>query len=336
MTNLTLGDMAATFQTQRLTRQLKADLTRLSTELTTGIRENTASRVTGDYGPVAGIERGLKTLQAFKLATTEAANMTDTVQLALKNIQTMNQDLAPALLAASSSQNVTLIKNVALDAEQKFSSVLSNLNTRVADRTLMAGAATDRAALADPETIMAELVTAVTGAAGVADISAAVDAWFDTPGGGFETLGYVGSTTDMGPTQIGEGEAITQTVRADDQTLRDVMKSYAKIALLNEGILPGDVTAQSQLAKLAAEEMMTADGGLTNLRAEVGALQARIEDTSVRNTAETASLEIARSDLISADPYQTASELEAVYGQIETLYTVTARLSRLNFTDYIR
>jgi len=81
---------------------------------------------------------------------------------------------------------------------------------------------------------------------------------------------------------------------------------------------------------------MTMDGGLTNLRAGVGSLQGRIEDISVQNTAEQSALELARSDLIAVDPYQTASELEAVYGQIETLYTVTSRIARLNFTDYMK
>ena len=336
MSNLTLGDMASTFQTQRLTRQLKADLTRLSTELTTGVREKTSSKVTGDFGPIAGIERALKALDAYKTATTEAATLTDTVQLSLEYIQTTNQELAPGLLQASSSRNATLLQNTAMDARQKLTSVVSHLNTRVADRTLMAGAATDGAAVADADTIMAELLSATAAASSATDISAAVDAWFDTPGGGFETLGYLGSTTDMGPIRVGDGEVVTQPVRADDQALRDVMKAYAKSALIAEGRLPGDVDAQAELIRISGESMMTADGALTTLRAEIGSQQGRIEDISVQNTAERSALEIARNDLIGADPYETASELEAVYGQIETLYTVTARIARLNFTDYMR
>ena len=336
MTNLTIGDMAGTFQTQRLTRQLKTDLTRLSTELTTGVRENTSSKVTGDYGPIAGIERTLKALDAYKTATVEAASLTDTVQLSLEYVQTTSQELAPALLQASSSRNPTLLYNTAADAQQKFASVVSQLNTRIADRTLMAGAATDGPALADADTILTELNLATASAASAADISAAVDAWFDTPGGGFETLAYLGSTTDMGPIRVGDGEIVTQPVRADDQALRDVMKSYAKAALIAEGRLPGDSDSQADLLRIAGEGLMTADGPLTSLRAEIGAQQARIEDISVQNTAERSALEIARNDLIGADPYDTATELEAVYGQIETLYTITARIAQLNFTDYMR
>ncbi|WP_300515654.1 flagellin [Aliiroseovarius sp.] len=335
MSNLTIGDMVGTFQTQRLTRQLKAELTRLSTELTTGVRENTASKMTGDFGPIAGIERTLKALDAYRTATSEAAIVTDTVQLSLEYIQTTNQELVPGLLQASSARNSTLIQTSAIDAEQKFASVVSHLNTRLADRTLMAGAATDGPALAGADTIMAALVAGTSGATTAADVSTAVDAWFDAPGGGFETLGYLGSTSGMGLTRIGDGDLVRQPVRADDQALRDVMKSYAKSALIAEGVLTGDVDEQAALTKIAAEGLLTADGALTTLRAQVGAQQARIEDISVQNAAERSALEIARADLIGADPYDTATELEAVYGQIETLYTVTARIAQLNFTDYM-
>ncbi len=46
-------------------------------------------------------------------------------------------------------------------------------------------------------------------------------------------------------------------------------------------------------------------------------------------------MEIARTELIGADPYDTATEMEAVQGQLETLYTVTARLSRLSLADFL-
>ncbi len=74
---------------------------------------------------------------------------------------------------------------------------------------------------------------------------------------------------------------------------------------------------------------------LIEMRAHVGSVEAHVEQASARNAAETSALEIARSDMISADPYDTASALEAVTTQMETLYTLTARLSRLNFADYM-
>ena len=37
-----------------------------------------------------------------------------------------------------------------------------------------------------------------------------------------------------------------------------------------------------------------------------------------------------------ADPYRTATDLQAAHTRLETLYVLTARLSRLNLTEYLR
>lgn len=336
MTTLSLGDLANTFQIRRQSAGLKADLTRLGTELTSGRKTDLGAALAGDFGPFAGIERSLRAVAAYKTANSEAATMLSASQLALGNVQSMGQDLGPALLIASTARDVTLIGATAEDARQKFSAVVSSLNTSVADRTLFGGAATDRPALASAETMLADLALAVSGETTAAGIVTAVDSWFDDPGGGFETIGYLGSSNDMGPFSIAEDEAAAVGVRADDQVMRDTLKSYALVSLIAEGALDGNVEEQAELTAAAAGNMLSAEGGLTHLRARIGAIEARIEDAQARNAAETTAYEMARNELIAVDPYQTATELEAVYSQIETLYTVTARIAGLSFLDYMR
>ncbi len=336
MTAFSIGDLAHAFQIRRQTTGLKADLTRLGTELTTGRKTDLGRTLAGDLGAYAGIERALRVVSACTNANTEAATMFEASQLALENIQSMGQDIAPALLTASSSRDVTLIGALAEDARQKFSAVVSSLNTSVAGRTLFAGAATDGPALASGEEILSELVLATSGKTSAAEVVAAVDAWFDDGGGGFETKAYRGSSNDMGPLMIAEDEAVSVGIRADDRKVRDTLKSYALAALIAEGALDGDADAQADLISEASTRMLASEGDLTDMRARVGAVQARIEDAQARNAAESAAYDLARTELIGADPYQTATELEAVYSQIETLYTVTARIAGLNFTDYMR
>ena len=57
---------------------------------------------------------------------------------------------------------------------------------------------------------------------------------------------------------------------------------------------------------------------------------------SARNGAETSALEIARTDILAIDPYRTATELQSTETRLETLYTLTARLSRLSLSEYLR
>ena len=59
------------------------------------------------------------------------------------------------------------------------------------------------------------------------------------------------------------------------------------------------------------------------------------EEASTRLSAERTSYEIARTGLLEADPYETASRLEDVQFQLEALYAVTARMARLSLTSYL-
>lgn len=336
MTSITIGDLANTFLIKRQTSGLKSEMARLASELTTGQKADLGASLAGDFGPFAGIERSLRAIAAYTTANSEAAGMLTASQLALENVQSIGRDLSTALLTASSSEDVVLIGATAEDARQKFSAVVSTLNTSMADRTLFGGAATDRPALATGEEMLAQIAAATAGETTAAGIVAAVEAWFDDAGGGFETMGYLGSNSDMGPMMIAEDETVSVGVRADSQVIRDTLKGYALMSLIVDGALAGQVTEQADLAAAAATQLLAADGDITDVRARIGAVEARIEDAQARNAAERSAYELARTELVGADPYQTATELQAVYAQIETLYTVTARIAGLKFTDYMR
>lgn len=335
MANLTIGDLASTFQMRRFTSESKANMTRLAQELTSGYKSDLGAAVAGDFGPFAGIERSLRAVQAYKTSNSEASTLLTSAQLALENIQTTIQDLSPGLLTAASARDITLIDATSEDARQKFDSVVSNFNTRIADRSLFAGAATDGIALASANDMLADLGTVTAGMTTAADIETAVEAWFDDVGGGFETIGYIGSTNDMGNMIVADGESVAMSVRADDQVVRDTLKGFAMAALISQGALSGDVDEQANLIEAASSRVLVADTDLITLRAEIGTMEERVENAQARNAAEAAAYELAKNDIIAADPYETATLLETTYAQIEMLYTITAKMSDLRFTNYV-
>lgn len=333
----TFGDIASTFMARRHHTQLRQDLTRLSTEMATGRKSDLRASSTGDYGALAGLEHSLKIMSAHVQATHEARLMADTTQVALTTISTQAQDLSKGLIAArSSADNGTLLQTTALDAAQKFESIISKLNTDAGGRSLFAGAATDQPALADADTILTELITTIAGETTAAGVSARIDDWFTAPGGGFETLGYLGADESYGPIRLGNGESATLPVRANDPEIRSLLASVAKAAVLTEGALAGDLDAQRELSEMSSNDLLGALDQTTLLQARVGAVEARIENAVAHNTAEQSALELSYNDLTSADPYDTATRLEELRGQMEALYITTARLSQLSFTDYMR
>lgn len=336
MSNLTMGDLAASFKMRIHAAQTKASLTRLAEEVTTGLKSDIGKEVSGDFSAFSGIQRGLRATDAYRTANVETATLFASAQSALNTVQDMGRGISTALLTAQSAENITLMEATGENARQQFNSVVSNLNTRVANRSLFAGAATDGPALASGEDIMDALETATTGLTSAADISAAVDAWFEDVGGGFETMGYLGSSNDLGQMNVADDETAHMGVRADDQEVRDFLKAFSKAALVGRGVLSGDATETAELIGLSASELITNDGELTKLRTSIGTTQERIENAQARIEAERMGYETARNNLLAADPYETATELQEVYAQMEAIYTITARIAGLSFTGYMR
>ena len=146
MNPVSIGDLARVFQSRQLTGGLKSDLTRLTRELTTGVRSDTSTALSGDFGPMADIERLLTTLKSRQTAVSEAEFITDAMQTSLESVQENGRVLSSALLTVQSTDNAATRQVVAGNARERFAMLTSTLNTHAGGRTLFGGGATDRAA----------------------------------------------------------------------------------------------------------------------------------------------------------------------------------------------
>lgn len=332
-----IGDLAMGLQMRHQNTQLKEHLTRLSTEVISGVQQDIGKAVSGDFMALSGIERGLRTLEAYKLSAAEAALFTGTLQTALGRVAEMGAGLGVPLLAAATTANPVQVDTLANSAREQLGAMVGALNLRVADRYALSGTATDTPPLANAETILSALQGAVAGAATVEDIVDAVTDWFDAPagGGGFLDVAYQGASEDLSPFLLGDGESADIALTAADPRLRAAMSGVALAALLDGGLMAGNVEGRGKIAEQAGTMILNAEPGLTALRAELGTAEARIDEAATRNSAEAAALQIARNTLIGADPYKSAADLEAVQTQLETLYTLTARVAQLSLADYL-
>jgi flagellar hook-associated protein 3 FlgL len=329
------GDRAQTYMLSRQNAELKTHLNRLTLELASGRVEDTSKAVRGDFTTLNEIEQASTALTAYKTTNAEAALFVDNAQTVLTFIQDLTVEAAPALLLASNTGNNDLLAVTADDAKQKLEAVVSALNTQTSGRALFSGAATDQAAIASVDDMIADispLLAAETTAAGVMTV---VDSWFDDVGGGFETMGYTGSDSSLAPFKVGPGREATFDITGSDPGLRTALKGLMLGALLSEGTLAGYSEERNELLKNAGEILLTNENAVSALRASTGTAEAHIEEMKVQNETELQGLDIARSNMLGADPYTTATELESVQIQLETLYTITARLSRLNLVDFL-
>jgi flagellar hook-associated protein 3 FlgL len=301
------------------------------------VKSDLAGAVSGDFKALAGIEHSLQLLAGYKTAASEANLFAESLQSVLGTVQDLASDVAPSLVSAGTTGGAQLVAITTMDARQKFHSAVSALNTQLADRFLLSGAATDQQPISRSQDILDALMVATSGQLTAGGVIGSVAAWFDSPpgGGGFADLIYGGAGTPSA-FEIGPNDSATLDVTALDPNVIDVLKGMALAALVAEGVLSGDDTGRALLSRTAGEALYAANSGLSSMRGHVGTIEAQIADGLARNAAQSSALTIARNDIIAADPYQAATGLEAVQTQIETLYSITSRLSRLSLADFLR
>ena len=335
MVSYGLGDLAQNFLLQRRGAALKTEMTRLNEELASGRISDVKSVLAGNVSYLSDIEGDLRTLSGYKVATSEAAQFTASAQAALDRIDVGIATLSTALITASSSAVGPVLDQMSVDAGTELNSIVTALNTSSAGRSLFAGAATDRPALNDADTILADLRAAIAGNTTVGAIAGAVDAWFDDPAG-FRASAYTGSDTAIAPFQLAEDEQVAFDLKADDAVFRNLLKSAALAAIAADDSLNLSGTAQQELLERAGTDLFEAQADLTATRSNLGAAEARIDTIATRNAARDTSLQFAKGALLQADPYDTATQLEAVQFQLQSLYTITARMSDLSLVNFVR
>ena len=335
MSSFSLGDLAQTFMLQRRGAALKADMARLNEELATGQVSDIKSVLAGNVSYLTDIERDLKSLTGYSVATSEATQFADAVQTALGRMDTSVGSLGTTLLTKSGNAIGPILDQFAVEAKTELETIVGALNTNSAGRSLFAGNATDQRATADVETILSGLRTAVTGATNAQDVLDMAELWFADPAG-FAATAYLGSDSSLAPFRLGKGETVRIQLSANDEVFRDMIKHVAVAAISDDTTLGLSEAERRSLLEDTGANLFKSQGALTATSAAVGSTQARIDALATRNSTEESALLIAKGALIQADPYEAATELEAVQFQLQSLYAITSRMSDLSFVNFIR
>lgn len=336
MTLIGHGDLAQYHLLRRDGAGLQRDLTRLTGEMSSGRVSDLGRATGGDFSALADISRGLRLNGAFLTSLTESAIAAEGRQLALGRFAAELEGFAPGLLAVTTAGNMTDLHLRLVDSAARLDHGVSALNTQIAGQSLFAGDAPDRPALISGEAMLAELRPLVAGATTAAQMVAEVEAWFTSPVGGFETVAWQGGPGAAAPVLLSEGVTTDAGVNARDPALRDALMGLALAALAQEQAAPLDETEQRALVVAASGKIQSGETGVIIRRAELGAAEARIEEARAAAQATRTGLEIRKAGITEADPYRTATELQALTTRLETHYALTARLSRLNLTEYLR
>lgn len=331
-----VSDLAQSLILRRRNVELKSELSRLTQELTSGVKKDIGSAVSGDYSYISSIEKSLALHDSYAVARADVSGRVNATELALGALQATTEDVGPSLLSSSANPQEPEFSARVADMADRFRTAVSTLNTEIGGQFLFSGVASTTKPLAAAEDMLADLRAVAQTVTTPADLLAAVDTWFNAPGGGFDTLGYQGGAASDQSIAIGPNQAITAGPTANSEATKDVLQGLALLTLVSEGYPPGGLEVRGQVVEQAASKMIAANDKLITLRAEIGSKQQQIEASTMQVSIERLTLSEARNNIRGVDPFEAASELEAVQLQLESLYLITARTSRLNLTEYLR
>lgn len=338
MTNsVSIGDLSRAALLRQANTQLKSRLLVLTQESASGVKSDMAQAVGGNFGHLAQVEARLTMLAAYRDTAAAAQAELAGLQAALETIGKIGSEIGNGMSSGVSATDETSISIRSRQARDDLNAVIGLMNVEIGGRFLLSGSAVETRPMGDAAGILADARAQIAGLTDPAAIAAAISGWFDAaPGlGGFADT-WFGGNTDTRTVATSSQAAVTQTLTGLDPSFRDILKGLVLGALADD---PAVALAREDKAALVAQAGATALAGvraLTMRRTEVGMQEEAIARDAARNAAETTAMSIARTRIVEADPYETASALTQTETSLQNLYALTARLSRLSLTDYLR
>ncbi|WP_416883780.1 hypothetical protein [Marivita sp.] len=285
---------------------------------------------------VSLLDRKTQLLEQHQRGIAEASVLANATQSVLGRIQDQTTELGISLSLVGQLDRVSEVKTLSDTAAKTLVDVVNALNTEAAGRFLFSGAASRSAPLPDGASFLQMLRSAVTGSASPSDVTTALDAWFDPPGGSFESLAYSGSDTGFAQLPIGPDDMVTFGLRADGETVRDLLKALSFAALASDPSLGFDVQEQKTLVEQGRLALLDVDRTLTEERAGLGLTEAMIETARLSTATELDRIALDRLSLIGIDQFEAASNFEAAQQQLEVFYRIAARQGRVSLAEYLR
>lgn len=329
------GDMARHRAFQRHASGLKQKISVRGTELAKGVVSDKTRHLGGDFTMLAGVTKALELASARQRITRDAQLFLEVQRLAVGDIQTIVQKAAFDLRILETNDYSTSSAIASNAMRSGLDQIVGRLNTTLAGRAVMAGVASDAPALAHPDTLLDALIADLPAGASAHSVHDHVVQWF-APGGGFDSTGYTGGAARSARLDFGQGNSASLDVTAQDPALRGTLAAFATGALVSRGVLAHDPVAQRALLAQATEDLARSDTALIGLAARIGTEEAHLAAAGSRAAAEYSAMRIAQTELIEADPYEAATLLEQAISQLDILYSLTARLSRLSLAEYLR
>lgn len=311
---------------------LRARQSAVSGEVVTGRLADPQRALGGSLGEASLIKTSLDRIGAFRQTIDQAKARAAVTQSSLSAISrdasSLNADIAGAV-ARGDEMAIRLAGDM---AESRLRAAVTALNGRVGEAALFSGDRVDRPAIAGADALLSDVSALFSASATAADFETALDFYFKDPAGGFQTSIYQGGAGDAPRADLGDGDIVSASARADEAAIKDLLRGLASAAVA--GNAPSSAMRDEALSAAASRLRLGSDG-VAEIAARIGVAEERFENRAQRLDAEETALSLAYNSLTARDPYEAASELKQIEAALEASYTITARLSNLTLTRFL-
>jgi len=326
------GDMAQSHQLRRVTADAKANVAQLSTEVATGVTSNATMHLKGNMRPLASIEATLSRLDSYQTRAKETVLQATMMQAGLETIEAGIDDVLKVLTTSVNFPTDLNLEISGNEAKEALKTAFQALNTMGPNGALFGGTVTDSSPLAGFDTFVAEVDAVLASAIDVDDVATNLDDYFDDPAQFSATI-YQGSAGFLSEMTVGPTTTVELNAKADQPEIKAILKGLAFAYAAHTAPFPQ--SDRGSLAQKGYEDLVQSQTGLNQVQADIGRSQEALDTAVAVNDAQSISYQMARQSLIGIAPYEAATALEAQQTQLETVYAITARLSRLNLTDFL-
>ncbi|HPF24569.1 MAG TPA: flagellin [Hyphomonas sp.] len=306
--------------------KLRERLDTTSQESVTGQYSDLTAHLSGRIGKAMLTQKAMDDLTNERTQLVLKEGRLDIIQNCLTTIHDDVGELSIRMKAALGSGDYTERETVVRDAKAALQETFSVLNTRHGERYLFAGDATATKPFANAETLLDDVRAIAAAATDADDFTTQLDAYFNTPGSGWQANVYSGTATSSDPSAVtGVDPAVTQ-----------IVSGLAVLALSGSDEAISLFSGQSAAVAKATDTLIDGRAALTNLRTDRGIMQEQIERSKETLDLEETILTKSFNQMTARDQYEAASELRQLETSLDAAYTLTARLANLSLLNYMR
>ncbi|MFP7674725.1 hypothetical protein ACG74X_15350 [Marivita sp. S0852] len=331
-----IGDLSVMLKSRNSQNFLERTVNQAAQSVTTGIVADKTEHLGGSTLGLSLLERKATLLKQLQANLSEALIYANGQQSSLEYIRNVSEDLANSLPPISQQNLQNELVPLSERAEADMKNVVQALNKAIAGKHVFSGTENNNKPLIESSTILSQVKIKTAGYNTASSVISEIDTWFESVGGGFDSIAYKGSSSSYINIPIGVDVEAEYGFRADDVVVRQLLKNICKVAIATD---PSSSLSSAQ-RKLVLEDayvgLIESGSPLITEQANLGIIEENIIESKDRISQEVSQTELMIQNMIGINQFEEVTKFEAAQKNLQILYQIVARQSQASFSDYLR